>query len=407
MIESNNTALLSCDMKNSSIHLNDPFVSVHPDAPKKKRNKKIHNVEQILDFGTPGVNTVTGQTPARTTRESLLDSPFLISNWTPSPVFRAWDPSSQRAVKLNTTTTHHSPLSESESSILETPTDLLGGSILFSGDDSLFLDDDLSPIQMDDASLPMLLEPTSSAKENVPTLPAPTGKMFTYKTIHSTASPRGSWKDCKQNILTMLESAHRTPLDFLLDLLDPEQDGYEIYRSHWFSRSSHKIALLLDRIFAHPKGHNFILDWMRSHALDSVCSVVSSEMDQVVKELSLPSVQHLTPDMISNWKLETTLSPATQHCPTLLRILETAAQTEDAKQKNKTKNPETVGHSSLSFASDHSNATGLSYYHFPACISALEPMPEVSRCIWPLSMEHWVLKKNDRHTFPLQSLNIL
>jgi len=60
-------------------------------------------------------------------------------------------------------------------------------------------------------------------------------------------------------------------------------------------------------------------------------------MDLVIKELSLPSVEHVSSKFINDWTLETAVKPATQLCPSLLHILEAAAQTEDAKQKNKIK----------------------------------------------------------------------
>jgi len=141
------------------------------------------------------------------------------------------------------------------------PADVLCDHFISSGADNYFLDDGPSPIPMEEA--PVLLELSSGAKENIPTLIA--SGMRPYKTIHSAALPRDSWKDCKQRILAMLDTVHRSPLDFFLDLLDPEQTSYENYRSQWFlsSQSSPKMSRLLDRIFMHPKGHDWISDWMR------------------------------------------------------------------------------------------------------------------------------------------------
>jgi hypothetical protein len=141
----------------------------------------------------------------------------------------------------------------------------------------------------------------------------------------------------------MISEASRSPLDLISDILDVTQDEHEQYRSRWFSPARHsKLSDLLDNIFAHPKGRDLILEWMQPHTLESVCSTVSSEMDLVVKELSLPSVEHVSSEFINNWTLETVIEPATQLCPSLLRILEAAAQTEEAKQKNKIKSPKTV-----------------------------------------------------------------
>ncbi|KAH9961657.1 hypothetical protein BGW80DRAFT_1463787 [Lactifluus volemus] len=70
--------------------------------------------------------------------------------------------------------------------------------------------------------------------------------------------------------------------------------------------------------------------------------MVASEMDLVVKELSFPSVEDVSSEFISNWTLERVVEPATKLCPSLLHILEAAAQTQEAKRKNKIKFPKTA-----------------------------------------------------------------
>lgn len=70
--------------------------------------------------------------------------------------------------------------------------------------------------------------------------------------------------------------------------------------------------------------------------------MVASEMDLVTKELSLPSVKHVSSEFVSSWTLEHVIEPATMFCPTLLHILEAAAQTQEAKRKNKIKSLKTV-----------------------------------------------------------------
>jgi hypothetical protein len=65
-------------------------------------------------------------------------------------------------------------------------------------------------------------------------------------------------------------------------------------------------------------------------------------MDLVTKELSLPSVDHVSTEFVSGWTLDRVVEPAMQLCPTLLCILNAAAQTREAKQKNKIKSPKTV-----------------------------------------------------------------
>jgi hypothetical protein len=59
--------------------------------------------------------------------------------------------------------------------------------------------------------------------------------------------------------------------------------------------------------------------------------MVASEMDLVTKELSLPSIEHVSSDFISNWSLDRVIEPATQLCPLLICILEATAQTGETK----------------------------------------------------------------------------
>lgn len=164
-----------------------------------------------------------------------------------------------------------------------------------------------------------------------------------YNSPGTPPTAQGIWRECKEKVLQAFTDTGRSPLELILDILDSGQHEYENYRSRWFSPASNKLSLLLDRIFAHPKGRDLVLQWMLPHALDSVCSSISSEMDLAIKELSLPSVEHVSSEFISHWTLETIIEPTYQLCPSLSRVLEAAAQTEDAKQKNKIKFPKMVG----------------------------------------------------------------
>ena len=161
-------------------------------------------------------------------------------------------------------------------------------------------------------------------------------------TAPASASRSGNWDDCKKKVLMLLSDAGRSPLDIILNILDLRQEEYEQYRSRWFSSNCSKFSALLDHTFEHPKGRGLILHWFSPHLLELVCSTVASEMDLVVKELSLLSVEHVSSKFISKWTLERVVEPAMQLCPSLLHILEVAAQTEEAKQKNKIKLLKTV-----------------------------------------------------------------
>jgi hypothetical protein len=78
-------------------------------------------------------------------------------------------------------------------------------------------------------------------------------------------------------------------------------------------------------------------------------------MDLVIKELSLPSVEHVTPELLSGWTLETIIEPAIKLCPTLYQIIIATAQTDQAKRKNKIKSPKTVGEVPINVVHSNSN----------------------------------------------------
>jgi len=159
-------------------------------------------------------------------------------------------------------------------------------------------------------------------------------------------------------------------------MLDPSQDKHKQYHSRWFSTARcSKLSDLLDSIFAHPKGRDLILQWMQPHALESICSAVASEMDLVTKELSLPSVEHVTSEFVSNWSLERVIEPATRLCPSLICILEAAAQTGEAKRKNKIKLPKTVRRCFSPSYTSTEMWLGLRCSGFPTRLPTLKPIP--------------------------------
>ncbi|KAF8503300.1 hypothetical protein F5888DRAFT_1917408 [Russula emetica] len=233
--------------------------------------------------------------------------PTLGSPWTPLPNFRAWDSSKQTGPDLLTAQDCQIPIGFSSAS---TPSE----------------------------SPPILLKFRNTANNLGQTLNASHSHVYEPPSL----TPQSVWGECKQKVLKAIADARRSPLDLILDILDPSQDEYEHYRLRWFSPSCNKLSGLLDRIFAHSKGRDLVLHWTHPHSLESVCATVASEMDLVVKELSLTSVEHVSTEFISSWTLEKVIEPATQLCPSLLRILEAAAQTKEAKCKNKIKFPKTT-----------------------------------------------------------------
>ena len=310
-------------------HKSDIFVSVNPNSPRKRRRRKLSSGHgQIIHFGAASTNTALDSLgSAHIPDENRPLNAMLGSPWTPIPDFRPWDPSKRTGTNLLTPSTASAP----------TPSDPMDNNSFTSyalGDYEI--PEDLPCVEPE--SIPLLLKLRNTSNNMGRTLEATQSRLHT-----PSLTPRSAWRDCKQDVLKMISDASRSPLDLILDILDPSQDKHELYRSRWFSPARHsKLSDLLDSIFAHPKGQDLILQWMKPHALDFICSTVASEMDLVTKELSLPSVEHVSPAFISNWSLESVIEPAIRLCPSLIRILEAAAQTGEAKQKNKIKLPKTV-----------------------------------------------------------------
>lgn len=143
------------------------------------------------------------------------------------------------------------------------------------------------------------------------------------------------------------------------------------------------------------------------HALDSICSMVSSEMDLVTKELSLPSVEHITPDFISNWSFKRIIEPTTWLCPSLVHILEAAAQTWEAKRKNKIKSPKTVRSCFCSSYTSTYMWLGLRCSGFSACVSTVKPVSQVSIRLWAFSLEYWIVKEDNRCPLSLWPFHLI
>ena len=282
------------------------------------------------------------------TPDEIQLHPTLDRPWTPLPNFRSWDTSNQSASNLPTASeADDDSLSRYSHLCIRRTRSFDFPSLDASGDDSISCyaaqessQDGEMPSTPSD-SPPILLKLRNSLAKSVDqTLEASHSHVYKHPSL--TPPSQSVWGQCKQKVLKAIANAHHSPLDLIMDILDESQDEYEHYRSRWFSSSCNKLSILLDRIFVHPKGRDLVLQWMRPHSLESVCSTVASEMDLVVKELSLPSVEHVSTEFIANWTLERVVEPATQHCPSLLQILEAAAQTQEAKRRNKIKSPKTV-----------------------------------------------------------------
>ena len=223
------------------------FVSVNPNSPKKRRRKRLITYEEAISFG-PGpalgldLDSRSGRsvhTPDENQPWPMLDSP-----WTPLPRFKAWESS-----RL----TGSDPLTAQDCQILN-------GSPLASTPSESPLEPVLLKLRNPGSNLGQTLEASQPHAYETPSL------------------SQSVWGECKRTVLKAIVDANRSLLDLILDILDPSLDEYEHYRLRWFSSSCSILSRLLDSIFAHPKGRDFMLDWMHPHSLKSVCSTVMSEI---------------------------------------------------------------------------------------------------------------------------------
>jgi hypothetical protein len=315
-------ANISCSLYTMKRSRTDSFVPVNPNAPKKRRNKSLATYGQVLSFS----DALDSESPR--SMPSHDENRPLSSPWMPTPRFRIWGHdwgpsastldsafSSVHSESAQTSGLRSGPHSGSSG----TSTSNVGDTSTNSTARDHFAAYMHLPVPLE--SPPVLLELRRMAGDTT----LGTSGMREYKSSGTPPAAKSAWKECKENVLKALSDAGRSPLDLVLDILDSTQLEYENYRSRWFSPNNNKLSLLLDQIFAHPKGKDLISCWMKPRILDSVCSMVGSEMDSVVGKLSLPSVEHISPQFINDWTLETIIEPATLLCPSLLRILEAVA----------------------------------------------------------------------------------
>ncbi|KAJ7639893.1 hypothetical protein B0H17DRAFT_1216787 [Mycena rosella] len=120
------------------------------------------------------------------------------------------------------------------------------------------------------------------------------------------------------NILADLRRERISPIDILLQVLDPDDIDYDRYRGNLYREDSTKLSELLERIMGDYNGKEKLLQCMRPHLVEFAWIAV------------------VTPEFIENWNLD----EDTDATPFLTQILETAAQTEHARVHNKKKTPQ-------------------------------------------------------------------
>jgi hypothetical protein len=139
-------------------------------------------------------------------------------------------------------------------------------------------------------------------------------------------------------ILLELKKNHISPVDVLIQALNPEDLSYDRYRGNLYRDDSTKLTRLFDTIMSDLNGRRKLMSSMRPHMEEFACEIVAEEMETRRRNSMLPGIAVFTPDFIEKW----TLDEDEDHSPFLTSILTTASQTERAKKYNKLKNPDKV-----------------------------------------------------------------
>lgn len=139
-------------------------------------------------------------------------------------------------------------------------------------------------------------------------------------------------------VLGLLKDGGLGPFDLVLSVLDANDPDYAGYRNELYKDKSSKLPSILDSILTTDAGKQKLWSWMQPHALQIVCGVIDEEMDSVTKAEVLSGIAAITPEFIKSWTGATTCEQA----PFLTEVLLRAAQTSQAKEKNKKKHPEAV-----------------------------------------------------------------
>jgi hypothetical protein len=94
--------------------------------------------------------------------------------------------------------------------------------------------------------------------------------------------------------LTFLREGKLSPIDLLIDVLNPSDEKHQYYRQALYKADASKLHILLDHIIADRNGKQKMDEWMAPHAVDYTCEVVDAEMEAMKKKLSM-SVSNVTP----------------------------------------------------------------------------------------------------------------
>ncbi|KAJ7728662.1 hypothetical protein B0H16DRAFT_240962 [Mycena metata] len=136
--------------------------------------------------------------------------------------------------------------------------------------------------------------------------------------------------------LRALRADKLSPLDVLVQALDPDFSEDIRYRKNLYSADDNRLTMLLDTIMKDDYGKRKLFECMCPHLEDFACNIVAEQMECRRKASFLQGINDVTPEFIDNWSLD----EDTDRTPFLTRILYAASQTKHAATHNKLKRPE-------------------------------------------------------------------
>lgn len=149
---------------------------------------------------------------------------------------------------------------------------------------------------------------------------------------------RCSKEERLQKVLKILRDGRISLVDFILDILDPRNDEFSTYQTRFFSNRSGKLEKLLDRMFEDQRGRTVLF----LYAVKLVSNKIAKEMDEVKAALEW-KISNITPECLLTWVIDLFIGPLIEKsAPVLGQLLQVAAQTKRAKEKNKIKSCVTV-----------------------------------------------------------------
>jgi hypothetical protein len=131
-----------------------------------------------------------------------------------------------------------------------------------------------------------------------------------------------------QDTLALLRGCHLSPFDLVLEILGEDKSEFSCHRPDFYKEGNEKLSKIFDAIVSSGLGRSKLRTWMRRPvAVDLFRDVITQEMNNVL----LPGIAAITPEFLKN----RTISPHRELALCLLHVISSAAQTTDAKEKNK------------------------------------------------------------------------